>query len=43
MKIDSIGYGAGKKNFEEFPNVLKIVKGVTKNSFERIRAISPGF
>ncbi len=34
MKIESIGYGAGKKNFEEFPNVLKIVKGITKNSYE---------
>ena len=30
MKINSIGYGAGKKNFEEFANVLKIVTG-TKN------------
>src|SRR5574342_520319 len=27
MKIKSIGYGAGKKNFEGFANVLKIVKG----------------
>ena len=34
MKINSIGYGAGKKNFEEFANVLKIVKGITKNSYE---------
>jgi len=34
MKIESIGYGAGKKNFEEFANVLKIVKGISKNSFE---------
>jgi len=34
MKIKSIGYGAGKKNFDDFPNVLKIVKGITKNSYE---------
>ncbi|MGB1429945.1 MAG: nickel pincer cofactor biosynthesis protein LarC [Nitrosopumilus sp.] len=27
MKISSIGYGAGQKNFESFSNVLKIVKG----------------
>ena len=33
MKIDSIGYGAGQKDFETFANVLKIVKG-TENNFE---------
>jgi len=33
MKVDSIGYGAGKNNFESFSNVLKIVKGI-KNNFE---------
>lgn len=27
MKIDSVGYGAGQKNFENFSNVLKIVLG----------------
>ena len=27
MKIKSIGYGAGQKNFKEFSNVLKIVQG----------------
>lgn len=27
MKICSIGYGAGQKNFESFSNVLKIVRG----------------
>ncbi len=27
MKIESIGYGAGQKNFETFSNVLKIVRG----------------
>jgi len=31
MKVDSIGYGAGSKDFEDFANVLKIVKG-TSNS-----------
>ena len=32
MKIESIGYGAGTKNFDGFSNVLKIVKGEkTKN------------
>jgi hypothetical protein len=33
MKIDSIGYGAGQKDFETFSNVLKIVKG-SENYFE---------
>jgi hypothetical protein len=33
MKIESIGYGAGKNNFDNFSNVLKIVKGI-KNNFE---------
>ena len=33
MKIDSIGYGAGKNDFDNFSNVLKIVRG-TKNNFE---------
>jgi uncharacterized protein (TIGR00299 family) protein len=27
MKIQSIGYGAGKKDFEEFSNTLKIIRG----------------
>ena len=27
MNINSIGYGAGQKNFESFSNVLKIVQG----------------
>ena len=27
MKVESIGYGAGQKDFESFSNVLKIVKG----------------
>ena len=27
MQVDSVGYGAGQKDFEEFSNVLKIVKG----------------
>ena len=28
MKIQSVGYGAGQKDFEGFSNVLKIVRGV---------------
>lgn len=35
MKINSIGYGAGKKSFESFSNVLKIVHGDLKNNLER--------
>jgi len=31
MKIDSIGYGAGKNNFDDFANALKIVKGIKNN------------
>jgi len=31
MKIDSIGYGAGKNNFDNFANALKIVKGIKNN------------
>jgi len=31
MKIDSIGYGAGQKDFETFSNVLKIVRGSEDN------------
>jgi uncharacterized protein (TIGR00299 family) protein len=31
MKIDSIGYGAGKNNFDNFSNTLKIVKGIKNN------------
>jgi len=34
MKIDSIGYGAGKNDFDNFSNVLKIVRGIKKNNFE---------
>jgi len=34
MKINSIGYGAGQKNFDDFSNVLKIVKGTQTNSFQ---------
>ncbi|MFM8659401.1 MAG: nickel pincer cofactor biosynthesis protein LarC [Candidatus Nitrosotenuis sp.] len=33
MKIDSVGYGAGQKNFEGFSNVLKLVQG-EKSSLE---------
>jgi len=31
LKVKSIGYGAGKKDFEGFSNVLKIVQGVEDN------------
>lgn len=34
MQITSIGYGAGQKDFNEFSNVLKIVKGIEKNNFQ---------
>jgi len=34
MEIESTGYGAGKKDFDEFSNVLKIVKGIQKNNFQ---------
>ena len=33
MKINSIGYGAGQKDFDTFSNVLKIVRG-SENNFE---------
>lgn len=34
MKINSIGYGAGQKNFDGFSNVLKIVKGTQTSNFQ---------
>ena len=34
MKIKSIGYGAGSKDFDRFPNVLKIVKGESIEEFQ---------
>jgi len=34
MKIKSIGYGAGSKDFDGFPNVLKIVKGESIEEFQ---------
>jgi uncharacterized protein (TIGR00299 family) protein len=34
IKIEKVGYGAGKKDFEDFSNVLKIVKGISKTSFD---------
>jgi hypothetical protein len=34
MKIKSIGYGAGKKNYDDFSNVLKIIQGETKNDLQ---------
>lgn len=35
MKVKSIGYGAGKKNFETFANVLKIVKGEKSEQYQQ--------
>ena len=32
MKINLVGYGAGSKNFENFSNVLKIVRGKTNKN-----------
>ena len=32
LTIDNVGYGAGQKSFDEFSNVLKIVRGKTKTS-----------
>ena len=34
MTIKSIGYGAGSKDFEGFPNVLKIVRGESVNELQ---------
>jgi hypothetical protein len=34
MKIQSIGYGAGQKDFEGFSNVLKIVRGVVSTKLQ---------
>jgi len=41
MKIQSIGYGAGQKDFEGFSNVLKIVRGVasTKLQLDTVKII----
>jgi len=33
MKVESIGYGAGQKDFESFSNILKIIRG-SENNFE---------
>ncbi len=35
MKIKSVGYGAGNKNFDGFANVLKIVKGESAYHFQQ--------
>ena len=34
IKVHSIGYGAGVTDFDNFSNVLKIVKGIKKHKFE---------
>ena len=33
MQIDLIGYGAGKKNFEGFSNVLKLIRGAKNDNY----------
>jgi pyridinium-3,5-bisthiocarboxylic acid mononucleotide nickel chelatase len=35
MKVKSIGYGAGSKDFVDFPNILKIVNGESINRFQQ--------
>ena len=35
MKVKSIGYGAGKKNFDGFSNVLKIIQGEKTKDFQQ--------
>ena len=35
MKVKSIGYGAGKKNFDGFSNVLKIIQGEKTKAFQQ--------
>ncbi|TLX94744.1 MAG: nickel pincer cofactor biosynthesis protein LarC [Thaumarchaeota archaeon] len=35
MKVKSIGYGAGTKDFDGFANVLKIVKGESTRQFQQ--------
>lgn len=34
MQVESVGYGAGTKDFDDFANVLKIVRGSVKNDLE---------
>ena len=34
MKIESVGYGAGQKDFEGFSNVLKIVRGMASTKLQ---------
>lgn len=34
MKIQSVGYGAGQKDFEGFSNVLKIVRGISSTKLQ---------
>ena len=35
MSIDSVGYGAGTKNFDGFANVLKIIQGKSNETLDR--------
>ncbi len=34
MKIQSVGYGAGQKDFEGFSNVLKVVRGIASTKLQ---------
>jgi len=34
MKVQSVGYGAGQKDFEGFSNVLKIVRGIASTKLQ---------
>jgi len=34
MKIENVGYGAGKKDFDSFANVLKIIRGSKQKSLQ---------
>ena len=34
MQVNSIGYGAGQKNFEGFSNILKLIRGEKNNNYE---------
>ncbi|MGE5404320.1 MAG: nickel pincer cofactor biosynthesis protein LarC [Candidatus Saccharibacteria bacterium] len=40
MKVDSIGYGAGKYMRDDIPNVLRVIKGsINENSLDKIGVI----
>jgi len=35
MSIDSVGYGAGTKNFENFANVIKLIQGKSNETLDK--------